>query len=246
MSDLAIMYSGGLDSYIMHHYAKTKGYNPICISVDLGHPYADLEWQSYLSMNETIRPKVTRLNFKDLYPAIESRITNQIIPSRNVLLAVIGSMFAPRVWLGVLDGEQLGKEHDKSDKYFEDTTNLLSFTNSFFQDKTIIETPFRNMSKAETIKWAIDNGSTKEELFETVSCYSGTHKKCGRCLTCCKRAMAFALNGIIEPGYDSDPFKSEYYNELKIEIPKAKENKDFSRFSEKRIEEFLKIECLLN
>lgn len=246
MSTVSIMYSGGLDSYIMYHYAKATGHNPLCISVDLGHPYAEIEWQSYCNMPDNdYKPNVIRLNFSDLYPAIANRITNQIIPSRNVLLAVIGSMFNSRVWLGVLDGEQNGKEHDKSYKYFQDTTNLLTFTNSFFQEATIVETPFSHMTKAQTIGWALQYGIPEERLFETTSCYSGTHKKCGVCLTCYKRKVAFLLNGIDEPGYDKNPLKTSYAREMDKEIPLAIAKNDYSRFTKTRCDEWTKLKNIL-
>jgi len=245
-TNLTIMYSGGLDSFIAWHYALKNGYKPEALFVDLGHPYAEKEWDSVNKIPENIRPNVTFLDLKALYPIIESRMDNQIIPSRNLLLGVLGSMLNKRVWINALDGEQNGKEHDKSYRFFADSTELLSFTNSYFQDRTIIETPFSHLSKAETIKWAIENGIPKEHLFATTSCYDETSRKCGKCLTCYKRKVAFLLNGIDEPGYDVDPFTQPYAKELDIEIPKAHKNKDYSRFTKKRIQEYFYVKKILN
>jgi 7-cyano-7-deazaguanine synthase in queuosine biosynthesis len=149
-TDLTIMYSGGLDSFISYHYALKQGFSPLCLFVDMGHPYAEKEWNAIMSIPEDIRPPVEKLKMTDLYTLISSRLHNQIIPSRNVMLATIGAMFSPRVWINALDGEQNGKEHDKSERYFEDTSKLLSFTNEAFQTETIIESPFANMSKAKS------------------------------------------------------------------------------------------------
>ena len=239
-TDLTIMYSGGLDSFIAYHYAIKQGYNPLCLFVDMGHPYAEKEWNAIMSLPEDIRPPVEKLEMKDLYRLISSRLHNQIIPSRNVMLATIGAMFSGRVWINALDGEQNGKEHDKSERYFTDTSALLSFTNEAFQDKTIIESPFSTFSKAETIQWALDNGIPKEDLFKTSSCYDGSETKCGVCLTCYKRKQAFKLCGIDEPGYKQDPFQSDYAKEVDLEIRKAHFSKDYTRFTPKRIEEHFK------
>jgi 7-cyano-7-deazaguanine synthase len=235
---LSLMFSGGLDSTIAYHYAVKMGHTPQAIHVDLGHPYSHFENEAIKISSAKFGIDITRIDMTSLYPAIEKRLTNQIIPSRNLLLATIGSMFNSTVWINALDGEANGKEHDKSYRFFADGSELLSFTNSFFQDHTNVTSPFLHMSKAETIKWALANGLAKEDLFETVTCYSGTHKKCGKCLTCVKRYMAFLLNGIEEPGYASNPLTSKYAEEVSTEMRKAIENNDHSRFNQKRINEW--------
>lgn len=234
--NVSIMFSGGLDSFIMYHYALKNNFEPDLIYVDLGHPYVDKEKAAILRTGLT----PIYIHMDTLYSAIEKRLSNQIIPSRNLLLATIGGMFNKRVWLGVLDGEQLGKEHDKSKKFFRDSTALLSYLNEYFQDETKVETPFDHMTKAGTIKWALNGGGIKrEQLFETSSCYHPTEEKCGECLTCVKRHMAFVLNDIMEPGYTKDPNQSEYMKELEVGIPEAIKNKDYSRFTKDRANEFM-------
>lgn len=237
MSNLSIMYSSGLDSFIMHQYARAKGYDPVCIYLDLGHPYAEKEKASMLRESPW-QPKVEVLDMRTLYSLIQSRLSNQIIPGRNLLLATVGAMFSGRVWLGALDGEQLGKEHDKSPKFFNDATALLTYTNEFFTPETIVEAPFANMSKSETIRWALDTGVPLYELFATSTCYSGEEHKCGKCLSCVKRYMAFLANDIEEPGYEANPLDAPYFHELRVQIPEAERNKDYSRFTPKRIREF--------
>jgi 7-cyano-7-deazaguanine synthase in queuosine biosynthesis len=242
MTNLVIMYSGGLDSLVMYHYARaSKRFDNItCVHVRFGQAYSEKETASISRVGDWY-PKVEIIDIEGLMPLIARRLSNQIIPSRNVLLSVIGSMIADTVWLGVLDGEQLGKEHDKSDRFFADTQSLLSFTNEFFQEQTVVETPFRHLSKGETIKWALNFGIPLDVLFNTTSCYHATELKCGVCLTCVKRAMAFLENKITEPGYNADPFKSDYFSELKAQIPVALAQMDFSRFSEKRARQFIEL-----
>jgi 7-cyano-7-deazaguanine synthase in queuosine biosynthesis len=241
MSNLSIMYSGGLDSFISYHFALSKGYKPQAIWVDLGHPYAAKEFDAIMQMPQSIRPEIDSIDLKSLYPLIQKRLSNQIIPSRNLLLATIGGMFNDRVWINALDGEQLGKEHDKSERFFNDSTTLLSFLNEFFQHKTVVETPFATMTKTDTITWALTAGLKPESLLATTSCYSGDSKKCGKCLTCFKRWTAFYLNDIIEDGHDIHPLDSEYFKELKVQIPKASIAQDYSRFTPKRIAEFFSL-----
>lgn len=228
-TELCIMYSGGLDSFIAKHYAISQGYDPKLVYVDLGHPNAKQEMAQ-------LPEDVEVLTFH-IYESIRHRLVNQIIPSRNMLFATIGGMFARRVWLIALDGEQNGKERDKSDYFFNRARHLLTFLNDFFQDRTIVETPFRLMSKKEAIRWALDNGVSAEDMLATRSCYGASEQACGTCLTCVKRHMAFALNGI-DDGLGEKVQASEYFDELLTLIPKAEALKDYSRFSEKRIAEF--------
>lgn len=242
MSDtnLSIMFSGGLDSLIAYYFAVKKGYTPQCIWVDLGHPYANKEMTAMKNAVPSFI-SLTYLDFKNLYPAISHRLKNQIIPSRNLMLATIGAMFNDRVWINALDGEQNGKEHDKSERFFEDSTKLLSFLNEFFQQKTIVESPFATMTKTEIVTWALESGVPQQQLLDTTSCYDGATMKCGKCLTCFKRWAAFYANGIDEPGYEVHPLDGPYFQELLQEIPKAAHNMDFSRFTQKRIAEFYRL-----
>jgi 7-cyano-7-deazaguanine synthase in queuosine biosynthesis len=238
--NVSIMISGGLDSYIMDRYAIVNGFTSTLIYVNLGHPYVESEKRAI----EIAGFEAIEINMEALYPAIESRLSNQIIPSRNMLFAVIGSMFNSRVWLGALDGEQHGKEHDKSRRFFGDASDLLSYTNEFFQDETVVETPFSHLTKAGTIKWALTTGGiSKEDLLRTSSCYSGHKVPCGVCLTCYKRWAAFLLNDIEETGHESNPWESDYANEMAHEVPKALEAGDYSRFASSRIDEWFEVQA---
>jgi 7-cyano-7-deazaguanine synthase in queuosine biosynthesis len=236
------MYSGGLDSLIAYHYARaTERFEEItCVHVRFGQAYSTKEYDAITRVGPWF-PKVEIIDIEGLMPLIARRLSNQIIPSRNVLLSVIGSMIADTVWINALDGEQNGKEHDKSDRFFSDTQSLLSFTNEFFQSTTTVESPFRHMSKGETITWALKFGIPLDALFATTSCYHPTDLKCGECLTCVKRYIAFLENNIMEPGYKHDPLSSEYFRELREGIPQALVNLDFSRFTEKRARQFVEL-----
>ncbi len=235
---VALMYSGGLDSFIAYHYGRSKGLDIQPIFVDYEQPYAYAERAAVSGLYFSV-PAVS-VRIKDLWDLISKRMTNQIVPSRNVLLATIGAMVANRVWICALDGEQLGQEGDKSEFYFKTITSLLTHTNKFFTPKTIVETPFHNMSKAEAIYWLRNNKPSLVEvaIHMTTSCYEPNRlsKGCGNCLTCYKRYTAFKINGLeTHTLYDSHPLKSAYALEIQREIPLAIQSRDYSRFTKKRI-----------
>lgn len=252
--DLAIMYSGGLDSFISAHYAKSTGYkNPVGIYVDLGHEYAQKERDAILKTNPGIPIKF--LNMSDLWPLLSPIMTNQIIPSRNLLLATIGSMVAPVVWINSLKGEEImpsikdrdpsGTKHDKSVAFFEKATDILTMTNFFFRDNTTIESPFKDMTKADSIRWALDAGVDIQELYSTTSCYSGDDEKCGHCLTCYKRFSAFLLNEKIEPGYSHNPLRSEYARNIdKVFADYVSGITPTIPYSNVRVQEWMKLQSI--
>lgn len=230
---VAVLYSGGLDSYIAYHYAIAKELAPIPIHIDLGHPYAKKELQAI----QTLGIEPMYIDLKTIWEPLAPILTNQIIPSRNLLFATIGGMFAPKVWIAALEGEQNGLEHDKSERFFTDTSKLLTFLNEFFRPETKVESPFASVSKKEIIAWALNFGIAASDLLRTSSCYNAKEKPCGECLTCVKRYMAFRLNGITET-CETNPLKSNYFASLCTEIPKAKKLNDHSRFTSKRVDEF--------
>jgi 7-cyano-7-deazaguanine synthase len=248
--DLSIMYSGGLDSYIAYHVAKSANYSPQLIHVDLGHPYAKKEKKA---ADEIGIPYVS-ISAEEFYPAIAHRITNHIIPSRNVLFAVIGGAFNSRVWICALDGEQNGRENDKSAAFFQDVTRLLSFTNNFFQKRTIVESPFlrAHMSKVEVVNWAVRNLKAVElrQMLMTNSCYSSDEGHCGKCLTCYKRYTALRLGGfrekILKKSFKTNPMKSAYAKEMDELIPQADAKRDYTRFTKKRCNEYWQLRELID
>ncbi len=239
--DVAIMYSGGLDSFIGYRTALSLNVKPVNIWVNLGQDY---NWKERRSIQRLTIP-ITNIEMPGLIPAISYRMKDQIIPSRNLLFAVIGSMFAPTVWIMALHGEQTAKSNDKSKKFFENSSQLLSYTNEHFQPQTRVYTPF-SISKRGVIHTALKKKlATKEEMFLTSSCYHPVEDKCGTCLTCYKRYAAFLLNDIEEPGYSANPLESDYAKEMDIEIPKAHKNDDYSKFNRKRMKEYFLLQELL-
>lgn len=241
-----LMYSGGLDSYCAYWYGLYHGFEVKALFVDYDQPYSEREIEAILVNDIPLRI----VEIRGLWQLIEPRLFNQIVPSRNVLLAVIGAMVGETVWICTLDGEQKGKEHDKSEYFYTTLTRLLTYTNNAFTPFTHIVSPFESMSKAEVVKWMLTNQPNKlDGMLRTSSCYNDHSKSqgCGSCLTCYKRAQAFYLNKIdTREDYDTDPFSSAYADEMRREIPLAHEQKNYSRFTPKRIREHFKLERMLN
>jgi len=229
---ISIMMSGGLDSYVAYYYAKNLGYEPLPIWIDIGQPYNKKEEAAIDSFEFPVRKIKADLLRKewDNLPTIDK----QIIPARNLLFTIIGSMFSERIWIMALDGEMHGKENDKTKKFFADTTALLTYVLNYFRPETIVETPFEKMSKTEVVRWALANGLTKEQLLKTSTCYHEKKRNCGECGTCFKRWIAMKNNGIDEK-YLTPPWLNSYAQETVGSMHLALRDNDYSRFTQKRI-----------
>lgn len=211
---LGLLMSGGLDSYIAWHYAqKVEGWRPediMCVYIDIGNPYADKEKKAIESFREEgIDTKY--LTCEILKPEFGNMPDNENIwiPGRNLTLATImASIGADEIWICALKGEMHQFATDKNETFFKMATKTLSYVHSKFKDEVIVKTPFENMSKLDIVKWALDNGVSKEQILRTSSCLSGEEGNCGNCMVCVRRYGIFKQLGL-EEKYNQDPLKSE-------------------------------------
>ena len=211
MARLAILTSGGLDSYIARYYAMEKGYDAVrSIYVNIGQPYYEKE---LAAINEFPFP-VEIIDCKLLTPARGNMPTldQQVIPGRNLLFATIAaSIGSELIWLCALDGEmhQHVGSRDKTPEFFDFTSGLLTFTYKMFSERVVLESPFWHLSKTEIVSWALAHNISIDELKATSTCYHPTLERCGVCSACFKRWIAFTLNGATEK-YAERPYESEY------------------------------------
>ena len=233
---LCILTSGGLDSTIAWYYALAHGYKEgeiIALWVDLNHPYA---WKEKKAL-DNLPFKVDRLSC----PTIAEKwgnvptIHQQIIPGRNLLLATIAaSIGADRIWMGALAGEMHQFMRDKTHEFFHLSSGLFTFIFKDSREEVIVETPFKDMTKAQVVAWALTRGISVQTLSDTVSCYHETHQRCGICSTCFKRWIAFTLSGV-EEEHANCPWTSEEALKLIENVIKAALSDDFSHYSPRRV-----------
>jgi 7-cyano-7-deazaguanine synthase in queuosine biosynthesis len=227
------MLSGGLDSVVALILEKDH-VKPIY--VNLHSPYSWKE-KKVIEMLKgygydivEIDSEVVRKEFNNV-PTIK----DQIIPGRNLYLAVIGAMNVnvSNVWIVSLYGEMHRFMLDKSKKFYKDGSRFLSFV---FGRKINLDSPYKMLTKAEVVNLAISNGISKELLSQTSTCYHDTLWRCGECSTCFKRWVAMTCNNI-EEEYSVDPWKSEEADRLINAYRKAIVDRDYRHYSKKRIYE---------
>ena len=232
-----IMLSGGLDSTLALMIADKMGLDAVGVYVDLGQPYNKKE-------RAIIRRLAKSYDVREITCKVVSEengnvptIEDQVIDGRNMTLVTIGANFGDRIWLCALDGEMHDYMPDKNEKFFSRATTALS---QAYGREIRVETPFKDLTKAELIAKAIAMGITVKDIKATSTCYHESLKRCGVCSACVKRCIAFKLNGIKER-YPTDPLLSDYAIKYKAQLKEAWDDQDFSHYSQKRILESFKV-----
>jgi len=229
-----ILMSGGLDSFISYYFAKQrygKEMNLRQIYFDINSPYRKKELKAIKGFNFDVEIKKVELMDGTHIVTPEQ----QVIPGRNFIFAALAGYYGDFVWLSALKGEIHEFLPDKSPTFFQDFNKIASYV---YGPKPAVKLqfPFENMSKTDIVSWALTYGISEKELSNTVTCYHPTHKRCGECSTCVKRAVAMRLNGIWE-NHKKEPFKSKSAQELFRKYQQVQTSGDFSHYSSERIEE---------
>ena len=147
------------------------------------------------------------LNFKSLEK------DNSIVPMRNIFYILRALEYAQDVYLGVT----------YYDLHYDKQPDVLGALTTFVQNyyyyrdtpetwdnvRPHIMTPYREYTKGELLKEAIDRGCDVSHIPTLRTCYSGhSEKGCGKCKSCVAKAIALAVNGLFRPEYfDEDPRK---------------------------------------
>jgi len=202
MKKVVILYSGGLDSFVMWKIAEKEGYDYKLVHFDIGQPYAKKELEAIKKLGEKVEiRKVDWINSEEQIKGKKDNFSI-FIPGRNLTLASLAaSIYLPdEVWLGALMGEIHKDATDKNLTFLNETNKLFKYVFSPFERQPQVKFPLvdRKMGKFEEVKWLIDNGIPKEEILETSSCLSGEEGKCGTCMVCCRRHYIFKELGFSE------------------------------------------------
>lgn len=211
-----ILYSGGLDSYLMYRYACFLGSSDTVTNVwyDIGQPYNFKERQAIQALGLPVDIKqVDWLSESNRASGKEGSASGDIyIPGRNLVLASLAAcQYTPdEVWLGALEGEIHDRATDKNFQFRDKTSELLSYVLSPFVPSVRLSFPFaeQHWSKLDIVRLALSEwGVTKEELLVTSSCLSGEHGNCGSCVVCLRRWGIFTQLGL-EELYNRDPLQT--------------------------------------
>ncbi len=203
-----LLFSGGLDSFIAWHYLNC----PPVLFLNASQSYVKKELKAVKYFARKYRKMKVYIDSSLDLSLWEEK--NHYIPYRNVFFSMIGSLYAPKVYLVGIKGDSVDDNNPIA------TKNMSKFFINFNANKNInITSPFYNMSKSQIVKWYLEQKLPIQDLLKTRSCYNkNTSGQCGKCSSCFRRWVALENNNIKEE-YDSPPWKWE---ETKNYIKKMK------------------------
>jgi len=211
---ISVLYSGGLDSRIMHHMAKIKYPNAEITATYFKHGQPN-EAREVNGLPAFVDIKQIDWLGGDKQPVAQKgrREGAIMIPGRNLLFATaIACQELPNeIWIGALQGETHEKGTDKNYTFLSKMNETLGYVLGPFQENITGVFPLADagLDKLGEVKWALENGLTKEDLLDTRSCHSGETERCGECIQCVKRWAVFGECGFSET-YDLDPLESDF------------------------------------
>lgn len=196
-----LLFSGGSDSVLISYLYKPD-YLVYC---DLGTEYSAEEIKKIKESKFGNDPRLRILDFKFL--GKYERASDSILPLRNLYLPMFICNEFPVEEYGDLDiclGATAGdRVLDKSPKFAEDASNLLTYLYSpqhwIPEGRNIrINIDFKKYTKTDMLALYKEQGGNVEELFyESFSCYHPVDgKECWTCKPCFRKYIAYALNGM--------------------------------------------------
>lgn len=183
-----ILYSGGMDSYILAHlYPKAR-----LLYVDVGSQYAAKEMAHLTSPDGRTVSVDRHIDLGDW------ERTDAIIPGRNAFLVLVASQYGSDIMLGATAGDQ---SRDKDEKWAALMGQLMAYMYSgkHFQPARDMRVllPIKDTTKAQLVATYMARGGKHRPLLDTISCYDPVHLQCGRCKSCLRKWVAMEFNGIV-------------------------------------------------
>jgi len=238
MNDV-ILYSGGLDSFLVHQKLTSEGKNVRLVYFNIGSKCCSQEIELFRShdFEQVISEPVEvydnlRMGFLETSTAF--------VPNRNILAAVMAHSVtnSDKIWIG---GTLSDRVNDNNEKVFSYLSNLLTY---MYNKQITITSPFYNDHKCNLIKeyvstngWNHYKNSRLAQLAlikATFSCYTpgvkqnvvytfddndncyGLTKECLECPACFRKCMSLYSGGIFIPMKNTEKSKElvdHYMNE---------------------------------
>ena len=247
---LAVLVSGGMDSTVAYRLGVTKyGIDNVApVFVNYDQPYFEKEQWALIELeNDGVVPNI-RMFGADL---CDERLDNvptvdkQEIYGRNLLVSFYGAILSGRVWLSCLENEMQWPTRntvpDKSHDFLLAASTLYTIIFKNKRLRTIVESPFANMTKSDVIEMGLSLGLTQDQLLKTVSCYEpqvspGSPMHCGKCMPCVKRFIAWINNDFSLEKVWADFAVSPLHSPVMHDIVERMRNKD-PHYTKKRYQE---------
>lgn len=201
--DKVLLFSGGLDSYILYHFLKKQNKEVKTVYFNMRHKYANRELATIF---KTVTPIVdTTFNF-ELWEEKSAHI-----PFRNLMLVMGASRYAKKeIFIGGVTDDRV---YDNVRPVHDEMTALISrHSNRYVR----VIAPFIDlgMSKTDEVHWFLSNFGFKGEqmlLENTYSCYAGADEECMGCAACFRKFSVLHSFGIVVPKFKNGEIARGYH-----------------------------------
>ena len=220
MKELAVcLISGGLDSCVTAALAARK-YDLALLHINYGQLTERRELKAFRDLVYFFQIPASRIlvgNIDHLKqiggssltdPGLEvqsagadtAQVPRTYVPFRNANILAMAVSWAEvigahRIFIGAMEEDSSGYPDCRED-FFRDFNRVIG-SGTRPETKITIETPIIHLSKAEVIRWGMENGAP---LHLTWSCYlSPGPTACGTCDSCTLRLRGFRESGYSDP-----------------------------------------------
>jgi len=236
MKKEVVLFTAGVDSYILREYLIRNGHDVDCLYFAHGGRYSNVEMMMLDKMPfEVIRSDILSLK------GIEQ--PDAFIPNRNILMSIAAnSLGYDTIWIG---GSKSDRVNDNNEIVFEKISDLLTNTNKRYIK---VDSPFWNCYKDDMVKWfstvqnpiglvhntfscfnPLEEAKERSFTFEKIRHLSSTYSasdietdtyKTQECMTCpaCFRKSAVLFNANIFINFENESIIDKYYQEFKSQI----------------------------
>lgn len=218
MKKAVVLLSGGLDSSVAIHLAKSEGFEVYALSFDYGQKHnKELECAKATALKVgVVAHNIVTLQLNlwggssltDSMMEVEdgdvtrTDIPMTYVPARNMVFLSVAASFAEAIgaqdiFIGVSEVDYSGYVDCREEfiRSMEQTINLGTVMGAEQGRRITIHTPFINKTKAEEI---LLGEQLNVDWSLTWSCYRGGSKPCGTCDSCLLRAKAFKEAGVVD------------------------------------------------
>ena len=220
MNELAVcLVSGGLDSCVTAAMAARE-YDLAFLHLNYGQLTEERELGAFRELADFFQVSPSRIligNIDHLKQIGGSSLTDPglqvhaagvdtapvprtYVPFRNANILAMAVSWAEvigacRIFIGAMQEDSSGYP-DCREEFFRDFNRVIA-TGTRPETKIIIETPIIHFSKAEVVRWGVENGAP---LDLTWSCYTSRGPSaCGICDSCALRLRGFRKAGYADP-----------------------------------------------
>lgn len=201
MKKEVLLYSGGMDSYILAHmYPFAK-----LLYIDSGARYTEKELSKIYLTPRFNGDKTEITVLRGVVDLSQYEREDAIVPARNLILATIASFYGDTVLLAATAGD---KSTDKDDLFTSLTGKTLSHIydcDHFERGRIKVLLPTKEWTKSKLVRWYVEKGYSIGNLINTVSCYSEEKGHCGKCKACLRKWVALKDNNIHGVKFNTHP-----------------------------------------